>query len=237
MRKILKKIIILFFYSALLGINLIYCYGINGEVRFKSHYPKEYNITINNINKNDVDKIEVFTPWGYFRDNDRVEIDGRLFNYNNNYDNGIDGKEYEGVKCKIIDTINKEDIKQVKNGIEFVLSPQNSGNLKIYLKNGKEIFSDEIESELMFSYIRGGSNDEKDMKEIKKFEKKTVYFMGEFEKNNSNNPWIEIKITKIKANNNLIIIITIVVLTCAAIELYIIKNGKSKKNNNKHNNY
>ena len=67
-----------------------------------------------NLHLKDVDKIEIFTPYGYNYDNGdgRVEIDGKLFNYNNLYYKIYeDDLDYVGVKCKILDTITKNRIK------------------------------------------------------------------------------------------------------------------------------
>lgn len=172
MKKIGRKIVILFLIIFFIGINNSFAAPI-------PHYPKGYSITINNINKEEVGKIEVFTPWGYFDDYDKVEIDGRLFNYNNYYYDGVEGKKYNGVKCKIIDTINEEEIKKIENGINILLSNiEIAFNLRIYMKDGKEFFSEGIESCMIVDEFSW--KDKEYMKRVKEFEKIIVCFEGNY---------------------------------------------------------
>ena len=224
MRKIITKIGILFFI-------ICFFYQINSSAAPMYYYPKKYSITINNINKEDVKKIEVFTPWGYFdNEAEKVEIDGRLFNYNNYYYSGTEGKEYNGIKCDIIDTVDKEDIGKNENGINILLSNIDiSFNLRIYMNDGKVIYTDNIRSSMIideFSY-----EDKEYVKEVKQFEKSTAYFIAEYD---LNKPWIEMKKTDeeliiIKSNNNLIVITTITILVGGASIIYVIKNKRSKR--------
>lgn len=223
MRKIITKIGILFFIICFFYLN-------NSSAAPMYYYPEKYSITINNINKEDVKKIEVFTPWGYFDADDKVEIDGRLFNYNNYYYSGTEGKEYNGIECKIIDTINKKDIGKTENGISILLSNIDTlFNLRIYMNNGKEIYTDNISSSMITDEF--SHKDKEYVKEVKQFEKSTAYFIGEY---HSNKPWVEMEIKDeqpiiIKSNNNLIVITTIVVLLGGTSIIYVLKNKKSKR--------
>lgn len=225
MRKIITKIGILFFIICFFYLN-------NSSAAPMYYYPEKYSITINNINKKDVKKIEIFTPWGYFDDDDKIEIDGRLFNYNNYYYNGVDGEEYSGVKCKIIDTIEKKDIIKTKNGINILLSNIDMPlNLRIYMENEEEIFTDEIEISMIIDEF--SHKDEEYVKKVKQFEKSTAYFIGEY---HSNKPWVKMEITDeqpiiMKSNNNLIVIKTIVVLVGVTSLIYVLKNKKAKELN------
>lgn len=224
MRKIITKIGILFFI-------ICFFYQTNSSAAPMYYYPKKYSITINNINKEDVKKIEVFTPWGYFDDEEeKVEIDGRLFNYNNYYYSGTEGKEYNGIKCDIIYTVDKEDIGKNENGINILLSNIDiSFNLRIYMNDGKVIYTDNIRSSMIideFSY-----EDKEYVKEVKQFEKSTAYFIAEYD---LNKPWIEMEKTDeeliiIKSNNDLIVITTITILVGGASIIYVLKNKRSKR--------
>ena len=224
MRKIITRIGILFFI-------ICFFYQNNSSAAPMYYYPKKYNITINNINKEDVKKIEVFTPGGYFDDEEeKVEIDGRLFNYNNYYYRGTEGKEYNGIKCYIIDTVDKEDIGKNENGINILISNIDIPfNLRIYMNDGKEIYTDNISSSMIideFSY-----KDKEYVKEVKRFKKSIAYFIAEYD---SNKPWIETKemdeeLIVIKSNNNLIVIITITVSVCGVSIIYVLTNKRSKR--------
>ena len=226
MKRFVKRIYIIFFVIFFLYIN-------NSFAAPFYYYPNEYSITINNINKKDINKIEVFTPWGYFDDNDKVEIDGRLFNYNNYYYNGTDGKEYNGVECKIINTIEKDSIRRTKNGINILISNIDLPlNLRIYLKNGIEIFTDNIESSMLIDEFL--HNDEEYVKEVKEFEKGTVHFTGDY---NSDKTYIEMKITEeepiiIESNVNLLVFIIIMIIILIVVAIYIIFILKNRKRRN-----
>ena len=189
MRKIIVKTLIIFFTL------LFFCINNSNAAPFY-YYVKEYNVTIKNINKMDIEKIEVFTPWGYFEDDDKVEIDGRLFNYNNYYYNGIEGKEYNGVKCKIIKTINQKDIREVDNGINVVIADIDLPFcLKIYIKNGKELYTVQMESCKLVDEF----SSHEEYEEAKEFANTTGYFVGEYDLNNH---WIEMQLTNEKPVSN-----------------------------------
>lgn len=162
-------------------------------------YPKEYDITLFNLDRNDIEKIEIFTPWGHFDDDNKIEIDGRLFNYNNQYYAGPDeDSEYNGIKCKVLDTITKDKIKSLKNGIAFDISCTDdltNFHLKIYLKDNSVVFSDYICS---YTLIDEFSSKEQ-VTEAKKIKNKKVYWVGDFEKRD---PWIEMYESDIKLIEN-----------------------------------
>lgn len=193
----------------------------------EAHSPNEYNISIKNILKKDVEKIEIFTTWDSDNsDKPEVEIDGRLFNYNNHYYYGIEGEEYDGIKCRIIDTINNRKIKEIDNGINFSISNvDRSFHLRIHTKTGKILFSDSISSYMIideFSY-----KDKEYVKQVKEFEKETVYFSGEYFPDEI---WIEMEnveataIEELNLNNNKIIIIMAILILLIFFILFKFKN-------------
>lgn len=181
MRNKIKKILITLFFICIIATNT-FAAPIH-------YYPNKYNITINNITKRNIEKIEIFTPWGFFDEEDKVEIDGRLFNYSGIYSNGIKGEEYRGVKCKILDVINKKDIKEISNGINFSISGvETIFHLKIYTKDGNNLFTDGISSSMIIDEF--SCSDKEYVAKVENFQKETISFIGNY---TSNDTWILMK--------------------------------------------
>ena len=225
-----KKILILPIFFLLILISLVN----NSFAAPYYGYPKEYDITILNLHKKDIEKIELFTPWGYSNgdDNERVEIDSRQFPYYNFYYTS-DNLKYGGVKCKILDTITKDRIKSSKNSISFNITPNEnltSFYFRIYMKDNSVVYSNYINS---YTIIDEYSTKEKVI-EAGKIKDKIVYWTGNFE---TRDPWIvlhecDIGITD---NNNTntstnYFIIPLVIIVILSTILSIIFFKKYKKN-------
>lgn len=224
LKKIRNLIVLICIFLSLISISNI---SFAAPGRF---YPKEYNIILFTIGKKDIEKIEIFTPWGNFDDDNKIEIDGRLFNYNNQYYGGPDeDSEYNGIKCKILKTISKDKIKSFKNGIYFNISTKNEITnfyLKIYLKNNSVVYSDYICSYTIIDEF----SSENEIKEAEKIKNKKVYWVGDFE---NRDPWIEMYESDIKMNSNFdiakIFSCCLVIIFLLIILMKIYKNNKSLK--------
>lgn len=210
LRKIRILIVLIYIFLLLISISNI---SFAEPVYF---YPKEYDITLFNLDRKDIEKIETFTPWGSFDADNKIEIDGRLFNYNNQYYAGPDeDSEYNGIKCKVLNTITKDKIKSFRNGITFNISCTDdltNFHLKIYLKDNSIVYSDYICSYTIIDEF----SSENEIKEAKKIRNKKIYFGGDFEKRA---PWIEMYESDIKMNSNFDIA---VIFSCCLVIIFLL---------------
>ena len=196
MNRIVKKIIIVSFLICFFCMNTI----IAAPYLYR---PKKYDITINNINKINIEKVEVLIDYGA-----------------------------KG-KYKVIDTIDNKDIKQKVNGINIVLTDvDNAIYLRFCMKSGKEIITNEIDYSSAMMVDEFSARDERYVAEAKKSAEKTAYFTGTYNLSNANieikdSNWIVSIVTNLPIP---IVILICIVIALVIVRVRKMKDNKQTKN-------